>query len=78
MPATSQPGFYGTDTETYYLAPSGRAWIVQSNDDLGTDEPIERSIPDDAIPVDDLLTIAERIEHLTRIESISDEELIED
>jgi hypothetical protein len=62
-------GFYGTDSETYYVADSGRAWIVQSVDDLGTQAPIEADLPGDARPCDELVTPDEAIEHLRRIEA---------
>jgi hypothetical protein len=79
MPATRDPGFYGTNDSTYYLSQSGRAWIVQS-DDLGPDDPVPidpERIPDGAVPVDELMTPDEAIGHMRRIESVSDERLIE-
>lgn len=71
-------GFYATDTDTYYVTPSGRIWVVQSEDDLGTDAPVEvREVPEGAIEADDLMTHDEAIEHCRRIEVEGGESLIE-
>lgn len=73
-------GFCGTDVETYYISPSGRAWIIQSEDDLGTDDPVEilaSDIPDSATMVDGLMTPREAILQLRRIEAVSGEKLID-
>lgn len=72
-------GFYGTDTDTYYVTPAGHIWQVQSADDLGTDEPVLReSLPFDATSCDGLVTPEEALEHCRRIEAAGGEELIED
>lgn len=74
-------GFYGTDAEIYYVAESGRAWIIGSADDLGTDDPVEiraADIPAGATPVGGMLMPAEAIDYLHRIESAHDVKLIED
>ena len=63
-------GFYATHHEQYYITPGGRAWVVASVDDLGTDAPVEIGlIPRNAKRIDDLLTPAERIEHCRRVEA---------
>lgn len=78
-PTTLKSGFYGTNVETYYVTPTGRAWIVQSDDDLGTLDPVEIAadrLPSDARPVDDLVTPEEAIDHCRRIEAVSGEVLV--
>lgn len=78
---TLKSGFYGTDAEVYYVAESGRAWIVGSADDLGTQDPVEievADIPAGATLVDGFLMPAEAIDHLHRIEAAHDVKLIED
>jgi hypothetical protein len=80
MPATRDPGFYGTDSETYYVTSHGRVWCVGS-DGLGPDAPWEvkpRLLPREAIAVDHLLTPEEMVAHLRRIEGVSGEHLISD
>jgi hypothetical protein len=80
MSETRTCGFHASDAETYYVAPDGRAWIVQSGDDLGTTDPVEIDpvrIPADAQPVDGLLTPGEAIEHCRRIERVSGLSLVE-
>lgn len=80
---TLEAGFYGAGAEIYYVAPSGRVWIVASEDDLGTGGAPLEILPTDlpaaeAIqPLDDLLTPEEAIDHCRRIEAVSGEELIE-
>lgn len=72
-------GFYGTDEEVYYLAPSGRTWIVASADDLGPGEVTEiASVPEGATEVGDLLTPEESIAYCRAVERESGEKLIED
>jgi len=49
-------GFYGTDYATYYVAPSGRIWLVQSDEDDPATLPREMSGWNwDAVPCDDLV-----------------------
>lgn len=75
---TKATGFYGTDSETYYVTPAGRVWIVASEDYLGTQDPVEiDGLPDTATPVDGLMTPDEKAENLGRIEKVSGESLIE-
>lgn len=73
----TQCGFYGTDTDTYYVAPSGRIWIVASEDEL-PDVAERVALPADAAPADDLLTPDERLSYCRQIEAASGEKLIED
>jgi hypothetical protein len=70
-------GFYANDTETYYVTPSGRIWIVTSEDDL-PDVAERVSMPDDATLVDELLTPDECVGYCRQIEAVSSEKLIAD
>lgn len=77
---TRTTGFYGTDSEVYYVTSAGKAWIVSSEDDLGTQDPVEikvADIPEAATLVNGLMTPREAITHLRRIEAVGEEKLIE-
>ena len=78
--AAARPaGFYATYHEQYYVTPGGRAWVVASIDDLGTEAPVEIGLmPRYARPIGGLLTPAECIEHCRRIEAVCDEVLLTD
>ena len=71
-----KPGFYATPTDVFYLAPSGRSWLVASDD--GPESVSEVAIPDHAAPCDDLLSPDEAIEHCRRVEEASGEVLVEE
>jgi hypothetical protein len=51
------------------VAPDGRVWVVRSEDDLGTDNPVPvREVPAGAIRANVLLTLEEMAEHVRRVE----------
>jgi hypothetical protein len=69
-------GFYGTDAESYYLTPSGRAYAFASGDFDGVRE--INAVPANATPLDGLMTPEECIEVCREIEAESGETLIEE
>lgn len=71
---TLKTGFYGTDSETYYLTPAGRAW-VSSVDFDGVRE--VTAVPAEATPLDGLMTPDECIDFCRHVEEESGERLIE-
>jgi hypothetical protein len=77
---TLDTGFHSDGVNTYYVSPKGRIWVVQSEEDLSCDGPVERLAADlDDVnfqPVNDLLTPDEALGHCRRIEEISGETLI--
>lgn len=77
--ATLKTGFYANDVDTFYVTPSGRAWLVGSDDDLpGVKEIKPEDLPSDIEPADDILTPDEAIKHCEDIQAESGEILIEE
>ena len=72
--ATKTAGFYGTEIETFYATPAGRAWIVASPDFDGIRE-ID-GIPDGAASLDGLIDPAEAIGYCQQVQDESGEVLI--
>lgn len=73
--ATPKPGFYGNDSDTVYVTPGGKVWLVASDDDL----PSVRELPgmiEGATPVGEMLTPDEAVGYLRQIEAESGEVLI--
>ena len=71
---TRTTGFYATDAEAFYMAPSGRSWAVSSPDFDGIRE---CPIPEEATSADDLLTPEECLDYCRQVEAESGERLIE-
>ena len=76
-------GFWGSAQtgETYYFTPTGRIWLVSSEDDLP--EPREliehvSEIPDDIDRIDKMVTPEEAIAWCRQIQEISGEILLSD
>jgi hypothetical protein len=76
-PESTKPGFYGTDSGTYYVTPSGRAWVVQGDDLIEYPREIE-AVPAGALPVDGLMDPDQAVDFLRAIEYWSGETLIEE
>lgn len=75
---TLKTGFYGTDSETIYVTPAGRIWIVASADDIGPD-PVElqsSDMPVTALASDHLMTPDEAMDAIGRIEATSGETIL--
>lgn len=70
-------GFYGTDTDTCYVTPAGRVWLVACEDELPTVREID-SLPDGATSLDGMVTPEEAIDWCRQIQTASGEVLIEE
>ncbi len=68
-------GFYGTDSESYYVTPAGRVWAYGSGDFDGVRE-IE-ALPADATDAADLMTPEEMADIIGQVQAESGEVLIE-
>jgi hypothetical protein len=68
-------GFYGTDSENYYLTPAGKTWAFGSGDFDGVREIAE--MPENATSTDGLTTPDEAIDILRQIEVEGGETLVE-
>lgn len=77
MTTTTKAGFYGTDTDTCYVTPAGRVWLVASEDELPTVREID-SLPEGATSLDGMITPEEAIEWCKQIEAESGEVLVEE
>jgi hypothetical protein len=76
--ATQATGFYATTDEVFYVAPSGRAWIVSSPDLDGIKEIDPAGLPASAVAACDLLTPDEALDYCRQIQEESGETLIEE
>jgi hypothetical protein len=74
---TNTTGFYATDTDVFYVTPSGRIFLVASDDSGSSVEEMDE-MPQGATPADSLLTPQECISHCRRVEVASGEKLIEE
>jgi hypothetical protein len=76
MSTTTRPaGFYGTETESYYVTPAGRTWAFGSGDFDGVKE--IAGLPDNTVSADGLITPEEATDVLGQIEAESGETLLE-
>lgn len=78
--AIPKPGFYGNDSQTVYVTPSGRAWCVQSDDliDLPREWPGGPGAIEGLRPCGDLIDVFEQLAYLRKIQAESGEVLIEE
>jgi hypothetical protein len=71
-------GFYATTDEVFYVAPSGRAWVVSSPDRDGIKEIDPAGLPALAVEAGDLLTPDEALDYCRQVQDESGETLIEE
>lgn len=68
-------GFYGNTTEVFYFTPSGRVWLVASEDELPEPREVSR-IPADIEKIDQMVTPEEAINYCQQIQELSGEILL--
>jgi hypothetical protein len=74
--ATKTAGFYATDTDTFYVTPSDRVWLVGSEDELPTVREMDE-LPAEAADLSGIVTPEEAIGYCRQIEEASGETLLE-
>ncbi len=73
-----KPGFYANSADTFYVTPTGRMWLVASDDDLPAVREVDEIETVDLSEVGSLLTPAECIGYCRQIEAASGEALLTD
>jgi hypothetical protein len=75
MTTTRTAGFYGNDSDVVYVTPSGRVWLVASEDDLPAVRELAE-MPEGLTGLAGLMTPEECIDYCRQVEEAGGEHLL--
>lgn len=74
---TPKSGFYGTDSEVFFVTEMGRIWIVSSPDFDGIKEIGKADFPSSAVNINDAMDAEEAIDYMMQVEDESGEAIVD-